>query len=113
MPLSQAENDVLTRVGRGQPAGELLRRYWMPVAIARELTADSPTKFVRVLGEDLVLFRDQSGRVLDPFGEAIPGLYVAGELGSVVGSVYPAPGAFWSDAMCFGQIAVETALTGP
>jgi succinate dehydrogenase/fumarate reductase flavoprotein subunit len=57
--------------------------------------------------------RDQSGRVLDPFGEAIPGLYVAGELGSVVGSVYPAPGAFWSDAMCFGQIAVETALTGP
>jgi 5,5'-dehydrodivanillate O-demethylase oxygenase subunit len=63
MPLSQAENDVLTRVGRGQPAGELLRRYWLPVAIARELTADSPTKFVRVLGEDLVLFRDQSGRV--------------------------------------------------
>jgi phthalate 4,5-dioxygenase oxygenase subunit len=61
--LTREENEMLTRVGRGTPAGEMLRRYWMPVAIARELTADSPTKFVRVLGEDLVLFRDQSGRV--------------------------------------------------
>ena len=61
--LSQAENDRLTRVGPGQPAGELLRRYWLPVAVAQELTEDSPTKFVRILGEDLVLFRDKSGRV--------------------------------------------------
>ena len=61
--LSQAENDTLTRVGPGQPAGELLRRYWMPVAIAPELTSEQPTKFVRLLCEDLVLFRDKSGRV--------------------------------------------------
>src|ERR671928_146043 len=63
MPLTQAENDFLTRVGPGQPAGVLLRRYWHPVAIARELTDAQPTKFVRLLGEDLVLFRDKQGRV--------------------------------------------------
>ncbi|MFI5267065.1 MAG: Rieske 2Fe-2S domain-containing protein, partial [Chloroflexota bacterium] len=61
--ISQAENDLLTLVGPGQPAGELLRRYWMPVAIAAELTDDQPTQFVRLMGENLVLFRDKSGRV--------------------------------------------------
>jgi len=61
--LSQAENDFLTRVGPGQPAGELLRRYWMPIAMAQELTPEQPTKFVRLLGEDLVLFLDKAGRV--------------------------------------------------
>ena len=60
--LSQAENDLLTRVGPGQPAGELLRRYWMPVAFVQELTEEQPTKFVRLLCEDLVLFCDTSGR---------------------------------------------------
>ncbi|HLY64736.1 MAG TPA: Rieske 2Fe-2S domain-containing protein, partial [Chloroflexota bacterium] len=45
------------------PAGELLRRYWMPIAMVQELTDEQPTKFVRLLGEDLVLFRDKSGRV--------------------------------------------------
>ncbi|HVW69335.1 MAG TPA: Rieske 2Fe-2S domain-containing protein [Steroidobacteraceae bacterium] len=50
----------LTLVGRGTPMGELLRRYWHPVG----LTADAceTPKMVRVLGEDLVLFRDRSGR---------------------------------------------------
>ena len=43
--------------------GELLRRYWLPIAAAQELTEDSPTKFVRVLGEDLVLFKDKSGNL--------------------------------------------------
>ena len=57
------ENELMTRVGPGQPAGELLRRYWYPVSIAAELTDENPTKFVRILGEDLVLFRDKSGRV--------------------------------------------------
>ncbi|HEX9879225.1 MAG TPA: Rieske 2Fe-2S domain-containing protein [Candidatus Binatia bacterium] len=56
-------NDFLTRVGPGQPAGELLRRYWHPVAVAKVLTEEHPTKFVRVLGENLVLFRDKGGRV--------------------------------------------------
>lgn len=50
----------LTLVGRGTPGGELLRRYWMPVAPVGEV-GDTPS-LVRVLGEDLVLFRDGNGR---------------------------------------------------
>src|SRR5438477_12820734 len=61
--LTQAENDLLTKVGPGEPAGELLRRYWMPVALVSELSEEQPTKFVRLLCEDLVLFLDKSGRV--------------------------------------------------
>lgn len=61
--LSREENEMLTRVGPGTPAGELLRRYWLPIAVAKELTDESPTKFVRVLGEDLVLFKDKTGKV--------------------------------------------------
>jgi phthalate 4,5-dioxygenase len=61
--LTAEENERLTRVGPGTPAGELLRRYWHPVALAQDLSDEQPTKFVRVLGEDLVLFRDKQGRV--------------------------------------------------
>ena len=59
--LTADENERLTRVGPGTPAGELLRRYWHPVAIAADLTPESPTKFVRILGEDLVLFVTPKG----------------------------------------------------
>jgi nitrite reductase/ring-hydroxylating ferredoxin subunit len=55
-----APDPELTRVGPGTPAGEYLRRFWQPVAFARELTG-APLR-VRVLGEDLVVFRDGSGR---------------------------------------------------
>jgi 5,5'-dehydrodivanillate O-demethylase len=61
--LTREENEQLTRVGPGTPGGDLLRRYWHPIAIAQELTAESPTRFVRILGENLVLFRDKLGRV--------------------------------------------------
>ena len=61
--MTREENETLTRVGPGTPAGELLRRYWQPVAIAQDLTEEIPTKFVRILCEDLVLFRDKKGRV--------------------------------------------------
>src|SRR5581483_6239166 len=61
--LTHEENELLTRVGPAQPAGELLRRYWHPVAYLHELTDDHPTVFVRILGENLVLFRDKSGNV--------------------------------------------------
>ena len=61
--LTQQENDLITRVGPGTPGGELLRRYWHPIAIASDLTDERPTKAVRVLGEDLVLFKDKSGRI--------------------------------------------------
>src|SRR5262245_49109976 len=63
MPLTQEENAFLIQVGPGTPGGELLRRYWYPVAMAQELTEENPTRFVRLLGEDLVLFRDTQGRV--------------------------------------------------
>jgi 5,5'-dehydrodivanillate O-demethylase len=59
--LTLEENEMLTRVGPGTPAGELLRRYWHPVAIAAELPEDNPVKFVRILGEDLVLFQTKNG----------------------------------------------------
>lgn len=55
--LTQAENEMLTRVGPGTPAGELLRRYWHVVAASNEVSDELPTKQVRILGEDLVLFR--------------------------------------------------------
>lgn len=54
------DNKLLTRIGPGTPCGEYLRRFWHPVAMARELT-DVP-RLVRVMGEDLVLFRDRGGR---------------------------------------------------
>jgi len=61
--LTAEENEMFVRVGPGTPAGELLRRYWHPIAVAQELTDEQPKKFVRVLAEDLVLFRDKSGNV--------------------------------------------------
>lgn len=57
--LHAEQNDRLTRVGPGTPAGDMLRRYWLPVAISGELT-DRPLP-VRVVGEDLVLYRGESG----------------------------------------------------
>lgn len=57
-----AEDARLTHVGPGTPAGELLRRYWQPVALSSEVTAELPRR-VRVLGEDLVLFRTAEGTV--------------------------------------------------
>jgi 5,5'-dehydrodivanillate O-demethylase len=58
--LSEDQNRVLTEVGPGTPMGELLRRYWMPIASVAELD-DTPVKPVRLMGEDLVLYRDGSG----------------------------------------------------
>src|SRR5262249_48350668 len=60
--LSAEQNDFITRVGSGTPAGTLLRRYWQPAALVDELAGNRPVKPVRLLGEDLVLFRDESGR---------------------------------------------------
>ena len=60
--LTKEENELLTSVGRGTPGGELLRRYWMPVACTGELTEEKPIKAFRLLGEDLVVYRDTTGR---------------------------------------------------
>ncbi len=59
--LTQAENERLSRVGPGTPGGELLRRYWHPIGGASEMR-DRYTKRVRLLAEDLVLFKDRGGR---------------------------------------------------
>lgn len=59
--LSAARNEMLTRIGPGTPMGDLLRRYWMPVAGASELDGNQ-VKPLRILGEDLVLYRDGGGR---------------------------------------------------
>jgi predicted oxidoreductase len=56
--------------------------------------------------------RNEHAEVLDVFGQPIPGLYEAGELGEAVGALYPSNGANISDALCFGRIAVERALGG-
>jgi 5,5'-dehydrodivanillate O-demethylase oxygenase subunit len=58
--LSEEENRTLTQVGRGTPIGELMRRYWLPIAPVGELDV-TPIKEIRLLGEDLVLYRDKSG----------------------------------------------------
>src|SRR5262245_51835367 len=60
--LSDSENRRLTQVGPGTPMGELLRRYWMPIAALSELDTRA-TKPIRLLGEDLVLFRDGHGQL--------------------------------------------------
>lgn len=58
--LNQESNEKLCRVGLGTPMGELLRRYWHPVGGASELN-DKATKAIRLMGEDLVAYRDKSG----------------------------------------------------
>src|SRR5438093_2143404 len=60
--LSKEENDRLTHVGAGTPGGEFLRRYWTPAALSEELPPGGAPIPVRLLGEDLVLFRDESGK---------------------------------------------------
>lgn len=59
--MSQKQNDLITRIGPGTAAGTLLREYWQPVALADELMTARPVVPVTVLGERLVLFRDQDG----------------------------------------------------
>ena len=56
------EEEILSRVGKGTPLGELLRRYWTPACLSSELERDGAPLEVRLLGEDLVAFRDTDGR---------------------------------------------------
>lgn len=59
--LTKEKNEMLTRVGPGTPMGELLRRYWQPIGGASALDSN-PIKPIRLLGEDLVVYKDLSGR---------------------------------------------------
>jgi phenylpropionate dioxygenase-like ring-hydroxylating dioxygenase large terminal subunit len=62
--LSREENERLTRVGPDTPMGKLLRRYWLPACMSSELPEkDGAPLRVRLLGEDLVAFRDTEGKV--------------------------------------------------
>src|SRR5918998_1640312 len=62
--LSPEENQLLTRVGPGTPMGRLMRRYWIPALLSDEIAEpDCPPVRTRLLGEDLVAFRDTDGRV--------------------------------------------------
>jgi phthalate 4,5-dioxygenase oxygenase subunit len=59
--LSKADNDLVTQTGPDTPCGGLLRAYWQPAALVSELPAERPVIPVRLLGEDLVLFRNEDG----------------------------------------------------
>jgi 5,5'-dehydrodivanillate O-demethylase len=61
--LSKEENELLTRVGSGTPAGEMLRRFWWPVAFSQDVKPKgAPTK-IKLLAEEFVLFRDGTERL--------------------------------------------------
>ena len=60
--LSAEQNDLITRTAPGTAAGGLMRRYWQPAALVDELAGNRPVKPVRLLGEDLVAFKDDKGR---------------------------------------------------
>jgi hypothetical protein len=59
--MSQELNDQITRIGPGTGAGRVLRQYWQPAALSDELMGARPVVPVRLMGEDLVLFRDEGG----------------------------------------------------
>src|SRR5262252_7401205 len=62
--LSTEENGLLCRVGPGTPMGTLMRQYWLPGLLSREVPApDSDPRRIMLLGEKLIAFRDSNGKV--------------------------------------------------
>ena len=62
--LTREDNQLITRIGRGTPMGDAMRRYWMPALLSEELPApDCAPVRVGLLGEKLIAFRDSSGQV--------------------------------------------------
>jgi phthalate 4,5-dioxygenase oxygenase subunit len=62
--LSAQDNEFVTQVGPGTPMGEMLREYWIPGLLSEEVPdPDSDPRRIMLLGEQLVAFRDTSGRV--------------------------------------------------
>lgn len=59
--MTEEENHLLTRTGKGTPCGELMRRYWQPAALSEDVPADKPFP-VQLFGEELILFRDGAGQ---------------------------------------------------
>ena len=61
--LTREDNETLTRIGQGTPMGDVIRRYWVPALLSSELPApDCPPVRVKLLGEELVAFRDTQNR---------------------------------------------------
>src|SRR3989454_3263414 len=62
--LSKEDNELLTRTTPGTPMGDLIRRYWVPAVLSEEIPGpDCPPVRVKLLGEELVAFRDTQGRI--------------------------------------------------
>ena len=61
--MKKDRNELLTKIGRDRPAGKVLREYWMPAALSDELAGDRPIVPVRLMGEELVLFRNDAGEL--------------------------------------------------
>ncbi len=61
--LSREDNELIVRVGRGTPMGNVLRAYWLPAVLGDEVEPDGTPVRVRLLGEDLIAFRDTDGKV--------------------------------------------------
>jgi 5,5'-dehydrodivanillate O-demethylase oxygenase subunit len=61
--LTHEENELMTRVGAGTPAGEMLRRYWWPVAFSDQVKAKAAPTKITLLAEDFVLIRDGAGKL--------------------------------------------------
>ena len=61
--MTKEENDLLTQTGPGTPCGEALRRYWQPAALSEELPRGGSPLPVKLFSEELVLFRDDQGRL--------------------------------------------------
>lgn len=61
--LSAQNNETLTRVGPGTPMGELMREYWLPICLSKELERDAVPLRLMLLGEKLIGFRDSGGRI--------------------------------------------------
>lgn len=61
--LTPEQNRLLTETGPGTPGGKLLRQYWQPIAKCNELPEGSPPIPIRIMSEDLILIRDDQGRV--------------------------------------------------
>ena len=62
--LSREENELLTKTGPGTPMGDMMRRYWIPALLSEKIPEpDCEPKHVRLLGENLVAFRDTHGKI--------------------------------------------------
>ena len=60
--LSADDNQLVTEIEEHKPCGNLLRQFWQPVALKEEIDPPREAKAVKIMGEDLVLFRDDDGK---------------------------------------------------